>query len=270
METDTTRLRARTVRVEDLGLHLSELGAGRPVVWLHGSGPASSALGTFGERLAVFAEFRNLMIDLPGFGGSDRPPAGEPMIPQASRCVAALLDELETGPTTVVGNASGGGVAFQLAATRPDLVQRVVAISAGGAFPRGWAPSEALQLLPRYMAAPEPSRELMAQIYRSAVHDPGLISEELLDARMEEARRTHPPESTPTPLGDVNPYLVDVKCPTLLLWGRDDRFLGLDVATHVASQLPVCELRVLSQCGHWVHTDQPQRFERYVGEFLRS
>ena len=42
---------------------------------LHGGGPGASAWSNFGSALPGFAtSFRTLLVDQPGFGGSDKPP----------------------------------------------------------------------------------------------------------------------------------------------------------------------------------------------------
>src|ERR1700712_3315018 len=52
----------------------AEIGGGLPLVMLHGGGPGASAWSNFGAALPGFAsDFRTLLVDQPGFGGSDKP-----------------------------------------------------------------------------------------------------------------------------------------------------------------------------------------------------
>ena len=71
---------SRTAKAGDLTLHFHEAGlgdrpseAGLPLVMLHGGGPGASAWSNFGACLERFAaDFRVLLVDQPGFGGSDK------------------------------------------------------------------------------------------------------------------------------------------------------------------------------------------------------
>ncbi len=58
-----------------LRLHYLDVGEGPVVVWLHGSGPGASGYSNFKGNYPAFAAagFRNIVLDLPGFGRSDKP-----------------------------------------------------------------------------------------------------------------------------------------------------------------------------------------------------
>lgn len=66
----------------DLDIHYGERGRGRPVIFLHGTGPGSDAWGSFRHNLGPLSEhFRVVAMDLPRFGRSqkvqvDRPAGG--------------------------------------------------------------------------------------------------------------------------------------------------------------------------------------------------
>lgn len=49
-------------------------------MWLHGSGPGATGMSNFGGNLAAFADHRNIVVDLPGWGASPRPETDEPLI----------------------------------------------------------------------------------------------------------------------------------------------------------------------------------------------
>ncbi|WP_198667309.1 alpha/beta fold hydrolase [Glycomyces dulcitolivorans] len=111
------------------GMHVVQAGPRQapPLLLIHGSGAASGFWGQMAPALAD--RHRVIQIDLPGCGQS--PPAPSYDVPAQSNTVAAMLDDLGSGPVTAVGHSSGGYVATSLAEQRPDLVRSIALISTG-------------------------------------------------------------------------------------------------------------------------------------------
>jgi 4,5:9,10-diseco-3-hydroxy-5,9,17-trioxoandrosta-1(10),2-diene-4-oate hydrolase len=61
-----------TVNVGESRLAYPETGTGTPVIWLHGSGPGVTGMSNFGGNMPAFGDYRNIVVDLPGWGGSPR------------------------------------------------------------------------------------------------------------------------------------------------------------------------------------------------------
>src|SRR5919198_2048133 len=93
-------------------LHYHEAGDGPAVVMLHGGGPGASAWSNFGPNLPVFAErFRTLLVDQPGFGGSDKSTVTSQYFTFSADALLKLLDEVGIERAHLVGNSLGGGTA---------------------------------------------------------------------------------------------------------------------------------------------------------------
>ncbi|HET9347352.1 MAG TPA: alpha/beta hydrolase [Candidatus Limnocylindrales bacterium] len=111
------------------GLHLyyEVHGSGRPLVVLHG-GLGSGEM--FGPILPQLADHHQaILVDLQGHGRTadiDRPFSIEAMADD----VAALIEHLGLERPDVMGYSLGGGVAILLASRHPDLVRRIVVVSA--------------------------------------------------------------------------------------------------------------------------------------------
>ena len=117
-----------------------ELGTGAPpLVLVHGWCGDRTALAPQRQRFA--REHRVISLDLPGHGLSDKP-IRDYSIPALADDVAWLCTQLGLTRPVIVGHSMGGGIALELAATRPDLVGGAVvldtAIAAAGAA-REWA-----------------------------------------------------------------------------------------------------------------------------------
>ena len=76
------------------------------------------------------AKFRVIALDLPGQGDSDRPSAGYDTLTVAGE-VKAFLNHIEVPCCSVVAHDIGAWVAFSLAASDPETVERLVLLDAG-------------------------------------------------------------------------------------------------------------------------------------------
>ncbi len=99
-------------------LTCTRLGAGAPLLLLHGIGSSRDAWEPVMATLAD--QFDVIAIDLPGFGGSPQLPSGvEPHPAALAAHVADFLDSLGVVEPHVAGNSLGGWVALELARMRP-------------------------------------------------------------------------------------------------------------------------------------------------------
>jgi pimeloyl-ACP methyl ester carboxylesterase len=224
----------RCVEVDGAKVELMEVGAGDPLVFLHGWGlsPRSYAGGL--ARLTS-AGLRVIAPSLPGFGGSDPLPLLHGgMAEQAARVAAALEAAGLEQPAFVVGHSYGGGVALQLATDRPDLVRSLTLVnSVGGAPGPGdrlsdrsylrWALGAVSELHPLEMArlAPRALRDFVPSALR---HPLAFGSTALLALRAS--------------LADEASRLVADGMPLLLIWSDRDRLVAPGRLSEVTAQLP--------------------------------
>jgi pimeloyl-ACP methyl ester carboxylesterase len=69
-------------------------------------------------------------------------------------------------------------------------------------------------------------------------------------------------------VGDLTPELDRIKAPTLLVWGREDRFIPIEWGLVLLRGISDASLHVIPRCGHWVQFEQKERFNRLVLDFL--
>jgi 4,5:9,10-diseco-3-hydroxy-5,9,17-trioxoandrosta-1(10),2-diene-4-oate hydrolase len=267
--------------VDGLTFAYHEAGQGEPLIMLHGSGPGVSAWSNFRHNLPVFAEqFRTIMPDLPGFGGTDLPELAEVYPKAAAQWIARLMDDLGIESAVFVGNSMGGAVTAELAALHPERVRRMALMGSGGLSVGIFQaePSEGFQRLFEFLE--DPTRERMIAWIRTMVFDPRRITDELVDERMRNATADGVLQKTKAIFGSMfdparratyTPLwtkAATITTPTLLLWGRDDRMLPYDQAHFANRWLPDVELHTFARCGHWVQVERKSEFERVVIEFL--
>lgn len=261
-------------------LHFHEAGEGRPLLFLHGSGPGVSAWSNFSENIPNFAQrFRTLCLDMPGFGKSPAVAWRDAYSRVAADAVRTFLDELDIPAIDIVGNSMGGNVAAEFALAHPDRVGRLVLMGPGGLAVNTFSPaiSEGARRMFEFLA--EPTRARMCSWVDTMVSDPALATEELIDERMANALRPGVVETTTAifatftdPTVNTDPPLwaraSDLRTPTLIVWGRDDRMLPFEGGLFPFRQLPNAELHVFANCGHWAQIERKEEFERVTVEFL--
>ncbi|WP_435058634.1 alpha/beta fold hydrolase [Streptomyces sp. bgisy060] len=101
-------------------------GEGPVRVFLHGLGCTGASDFAHVATHPALGGGRALLVDLLGYGLSDRPRDFDYRMDSQAATVAAVLDHLGVPPVDLVGHSMGGAVAIRLAASRPDLVGRLV------------------------------------------------------------------------------------------------------------------------------------------------
>jgi pimeloyl-ACP methyl ester carboxylesterase len=95
-------------------------------VYIHGLGSASSADFPAVARHPHLFPYRAILVDLLGFGFSDRPGAFSYSLEAHAESVAKLLDHLGIRNCHLVGHSLGGSIAITLADARADLVHHLI------------------------------------------------------------------------------------------------------------------------------------------------
>jgi 4,5:9,10-diseco-3-hydroxy-5,9,17-trioxoandrosta-1(10),2-diene-4-oate hydrolase len=258
----------------------TEVGGGLPLVMLHGGGPGASAWSNFGRALPGFATtFRTLLVDQPGFGGSDKPAVVGNFYRHAADHLLALLDDLGIDRVHLLGNSLGGGTAMRLALTYPDRVGRLVLMGPGGLSLNLFHadPTEGVQRLMDFGA--DPSREALRAFISTMVVDQSLVTDELVEERFADATAPGAQEAMRSMgMSFWNPDTAEdgmlwreahrLRKHTLLTWGREDRVNPLDGALVALKLIPKASLHVFPDCGHWAQIEAGEEFREVATAFL--
>ncbi len=90
-------------------------GHGDPVIFIHGLGCASSYDYPRVVTEPAFLGLRAVLLDLPGFGYSDKPEAFGYGTGEQARVVVELLDRLQLTHCSLFGHSMGGSIAIEAA-----------------------------------------------------------------------------------------------------------------------------------------------------------
>jgi pimeloyl-ACP methyl ester carboxylesterase len=271
--------------VTDLPLHVERLGrkAGPGVdvfVLIHGYGASSFTWRHWAPRLAELGHV--VLVDMKGFGRAPKPDDGRYAPADLAALVHRLVEGSDLERVTLVGHSLGGGVALLTALRLQDAgstrLKRLVIVS-GAAYEQRLPPFVALAKRPRLgsmLFRVAGARLIVRGVLRSIVHDPSSLSEDQIrgyadplrstDAvrvLMEVARQIVPPD-----LPALTRRYKEIPVPTLLLWGRGDRVVPLQVGQRLADALPDARLHVLDACGHLPAEEWPEESFGVLSSFL--
>lgn len=239
---------------------VADIGAGRPVVFLHGL----AGLNDHWEEVVgrVKDRVRCIMLELPllDLRGPDCSLDGVVAL------TARFLERHLAGQRVVlVGNSFGGHVALRLALDRPDLTNK------GGGLVLAGSSGLNERTLMRDIQL-RPTREWLRRKIGELFYDESSLREtdvdrafaELSDRRRARAmvklsrtaRRNH--------LGD---RIHAIGCPTLIIWGREDIVTPPDAAEELNRAIRDSRVVWIDRCGHAPMVEKPAEFARALREF---
>jgi pimeloyl-ACP methyl ester carboxylesterase len=268
------------VPVGEISLAVRRAGEGPAAVLLLHGFPDSSRLWRHQVAALTGAGLRVIAPDLRGYGDSDRPArVADYAIPAIVADAVGLLDALGVERAHVVGHDWGAVVAWVLAATRPERVDRLAALSVGhpGAFAqRSIAQRERSWYMLLFQfegVAEELLRRDDWRLLRELARGRGDVEDYVRDlarpgaltAALNWYRANVPPEAELEP----RPPLPAVVAPTLGVWGSDDPYLLEERMTgSEAFMAGPWRYERLEGVGHWIPLDAPDRLSALLVEHL--
>ncbi|MGH7151700.1 MAG: alpha/beta fold hydrolase, partial [Planctomycetota bacterium] len=277
---ETTRQRwarlgfERWTGVDGLRIHFVEAGTGDPIFLLHGMGDC--AIGWRGqiEPLAE-AGLRAIAWDMIGAGLSDKPLDRDVSIPAMQALFDAFRERLGVGRAILVGSSYGGAIALLQARLRPETVRALVLIDPAcyadpevtdhaRLFQKKWFTDLVYPLIPAGWLARYGLKQCVGSI------DPALLEEYEAEARrpgVKEFFLRLEQQVVPADPRAFEEGHREIRAPTLILWGRNDRLLPLRHGERLAREVPGAELVVLD-AGHIAHLERPEETNRVLRRFI--
>ena len=249
------------VPVSGLELRVLRKGEGPPLLVLHDS------LGNLGwlplyEQLS--SSFSVVVPDLPGYGKSDRPDwARSPR--DLGILLLLLLDKLGLSGVTLVGMGFGGFVAAEMATMDQSRFAGLVLVGATGLHTReGEVMDQMLIGFAEYGLNGFRDPSVFQDLFGANELPPDVY--ELWDFGTEMTARVC---WKPWMYSDQLPHLLaEVRLPTLVVWGEQDRLVPLDVGRQYQEVVAGARLEVLPGAGHFVDLEEPDRLAELVAELV--
>ena len=159
----------------------------------------------------------------------------------------------------LVGHSLGGALALQVARTRPELVEGVVAIAAGARLP----------VPDRVMAAPEADYAAeCARLLAGFLRDPGAATAPVAEALTECGPAALAADYAACRSLDLRGRLGGVRVPVLVIAGGDDPLTPPWLSEELAAELPLATLVLVAGVRHMPMVDAPATVNLLIGAYL--
>jgi 3-oxoadipate enol-lactonase len=238
-------------------------GGAAPILFLHGVGSDKSV---WRPQLAHFGrERRAIAFDYPGYGESDPAPDGTTRDDYASAIISAM-HELGIDRAHVCGLSLGGVIAIGMHDADPGRCASLVLADSFAVHPDG------LAIYERSLAASNDLRsmaEARVDVLLAQPADPAVRSEVVETmARIDPAGYRIGAEAVW--LADQRERAHDIRVPTLVLCGTEDKVTPPALSRELAHVIPGAQLEPVEGAGHISNLERPDEFNTLVGAFIRG
>ena len=270
------------VNVDGVRIHFQEFGdPSKPsIVLIHGYTASLYVWHKVAPLLAA-AGFHVVALDLVGFGYTSKPRWFEYTIGAQARVVSRFMQRLGIGRATVAGSSYGGAVAMTLALDYSGSVEKLVLLDAVCNDEVLQHPILRLVSLPGVGEVISPfvvdSRALLRHRMRGTLskanHD--LINEDRVSnviRPLMAADAHHSLLATSRNWRacrlEMDAHLVEQ--PTLIIWGEDDKIVGIHNGYSLHDKILHSRFVVLRNCGHVPAEEKSEIVSDLVTEFCRD
>ncbi len=262
------------IRVGNASVNYRQRGKGEALLLVHGWN-ASSAMWALNLR-GLSSARRVIAVDLPGHGDSGLPRGLEPDLDGYAGFLEDLRRALHLPSLELVGHSMGGCIALAYALRHPGRVSRLVLVGtparrqAMNRLSRLPVPGGGMELLYRAQGP-----RLRKYMLKRSLARPGEVSPEALEENVRAAAAASGAvfRSTASSVRKVSfaqDDLAGLDLPVLLLWGEEDRTVGVKEAHRLKGLLPRADLAFIPRSGHSPQLESPHLFDRLVLEFIQK
>jgi pimeloyl-ACP methyl ester carboxylesterase len=256
------------------------------------TGPAILLLAGIGcsveewqHNIGAFAQSnRPYALDMLGGGLTDKPDGDCYSIADLARFTLDFLSAVGEQRAHIIGNSLGGRIALECARLAPDRVASMVLVAPAGVG-RETLINMRLATVPLLgELLTRPSRAGLRMLWRSAVDDPSIVTDALVEAKYQDARRPGAHKAflktlrgflefggfPKAQIAALQAAMPAMKQPTLVVWGRNDKLLPAQQADILRANLPNARVILFDACGHVPQVERAVDFNKAVLDFLAT
>ncbi len=254
-------------------IHYIEVGSGPVVVLLHNLG---GDLSDWNKTIPPLSEkYRVIAFDQIGAGQSDKPFINYRPATWVD-FLNGVYKGLKINSASLVGHSMGGAVAASFALAYPEKVERLVLLDAGYGYgipqvsdptSKGHVPGTLQLLNPSTLEQMQQSLALAFYDQKTYVSDTA-IDKAFAGSMLGAYAQQRFIESFIRHEDVLDNKLGGIRQPTLIIWGREDRWTPVALGERFKREIPNSELLIVEKCGHFANIEQADQFNAVVNKFL--
>ncbi|MDW7694956.1 alpha/beta hydrolase [Flammeovirgaceae bacterium SG7u.111] len=270
-----TNRHSRFIPLKGVLTHYRMEGSGPYLLLLHGS---FSSLHTYDEWTKILSRrYTVIRLDLPGFGLTGPNNEGRYDMPYFLKFIRLFLAVLDVEKCSIAGSSLGGWVAWEYALKFPNQVKKLILIDSAGFLDTKSIP------LPFKMAqTPFVNRVIKYAVRKTVLEDfvkevyfnQSKVTPTLVDRYYDLFNREGNPEAffkmVNGKFKDNTRHLKEIKQHTLILWGKEDKWIPVENASKFHEAIPHNELIIYDLIGHLPMEEIPMDSAQDVEAFLTS
>lgn len=246
-----------------------------PLVMLHGW-PSSSALW---DKIipGLSKDFYVIAPDLPGHGQSDKPEEQVYDLNFLRTFILDFYDALGLDRASLVAHDLGGMAGLSFAVRHPERLDKFIIMNTSPFSNWPWALSLTISLLKqpwltRFFLFPW----VFKQVLGSGFFDAKLLTPQLVKkfqgpwvaAKQGKIAFSRTIAVPPEQMTESPESLAKINCPTLILWGKKDRFFPYGLAKKLNGIMPNAQRVGIDNAGHFLQEEQPTQITQVIFSFL--
>ena len=249
---------------------LSELSVKKPnLILIHGFG---NSLGTW-ESLApkLSKAFNVYAIDMLGFGLSEKPVQYQYTNANQASVIQSFAEVMGFDSFIVGGHSLGGAIAMH-AAMIDQKTQGLILFNPGIINTGVPEFSKYLNLIfpmSRISAKQFADRDFREGFLKRSYHDPSIVTDQVMDRVMLGSQTADYVSGMSSMLSkyyksNEAELMSDVKLPTLIIFGIEDRNKSMDEALQLKNGFSNSRLEIIQDAGHYVHEESPDTVSKII------
>lgn len=252
----------------------------KPLVLIHSFAPGASSHEWRKNIDALAEQFHVYAFDLLGAGLSDRP-AIDYSAEIYTDLIGDFLREVVGKPSLVVAHGLSSAFAIMCAYRRPQLFEKLILVSPPAALLSEQTPGMTNTMVKSALRLPIigefiynilTSRGAIQRYFdRRGYHNPGLITDQLVEYVFSSAHQKNSQYSAPTLFSkelviDIHEPLARLRVPVAAIWGREEEQSSYETSQTYKLANAKIEARILERSSQQLQDEQPVKFNTLIRE----
>jgi len=236
-----------------------EVGVGQPLMLLHG---LFGALSNFSDLIEHFRHTHKVIVPILPLYDLD---LLHTTVKGLAKHVQQFIDHKGYDQIHLLGNSLGGHVGLVYILSHPEKIKTLTLTGSSGLFENAMGDSYPKRGDYEYIRA-----KTAETFYDPAVATKQLVDEvfEITNSRIKVIKIIALAKSAIR--NNLGEELGQIKVPTLLIWGKNDKVTPPFVAEDFHKLIPNSELAFIDQCGHAPMMEVPIAFNEILEKFLKA